>query len=93
MNRLLVSTPTFIRAAKRFLRKHPDQVESMRLTLSLMEMDVFQQKLRSHKLKGELEGRWACSAGYDVRIVFMIGVVADKEVIQLLSIGSHDEVY
>jgi len=93
MNRLLVSTPTFVRAAKRFLKKHPDQVESLRTTLSLMETDVFQAKLRSHKLRGELEGRWACSAGYDVRIVFTIGVVADKETVQLLSIGSHDEVY
>jgi len=51
MNRALISTPTFIRTAKRFLKKHPARVEAIRTTLSLMETYVFQPKLRSHKLK------------------------------------------
>lgn len=27
-------------------------------------------RLKTHKLKGKLAGSWACSAGYDLRIVF-----------------------
>ena len=93
MKRRLVSTPTFVRAAKRFLKKHPEQTESLGAILAMMEADLFQQKLRSHKLKGELEGRWACSGGYDLRIIFSIGLTDGEETIQLLSLGSHDEVY
>lgn len=93
MRRSLVTTTAFIRAAKRFLKKHPGQAESLSATLQEMEMDVFQTKLRTHKLKGDLEGRWSCNAGYDIRIVFSFGTHEGMETIQLLSLGSHDAVY
>lgn len=93
MKRELVGTTTFIRAAKKFLKKQPGQVDSLSATLQEMEADVFQTKLRAHKPKGDLEGRWACSAGYDLRIIFSFGVAPGAETIQLLSLGSHDEVY
>jgi mRNA-degrading endonuclease YafQ of YafQ-DinJ toxin-antitoxin module len=38
--------------------------------LVLLQNDAFDPELGSHKLKGELAGLWACSAGYDLRIVF-----------------------
>ncbi|MDO9580415.1 MAG: hypothetical protein Q7J06_07585 [Bacteroidales bacterium] len=44
---------------------------------------------------GKLSGSWACSAGYDLRIVFDF-VKAEKgsaDDILLLAIGAHDEVY
>jgi mRNA-degrading endonuclease YafQ of YafQ-DinJ toxin-antitoxin module len=50
-------------------------------------------RLGSHKLRGELAGLWACSAGYDLRIVFEIAMHEGKEVILLVSLGTHDEVY
>ncbi len=93
MKRELVSTTTFIRAAKKFLKKQPGQVDSLSATLQEMEADVFQTKLRAHKLKGDLEGRWSCSAGYDLGIIFSFGVAQNAETIQLLSLGTHDEVY
>ncbi len=37
-----------------------------------MHEDAFDARLASHKLKGDLVGFWACSAGYDLRIVFQI---------------------
>ena len=40
-----------------------------------------------------LAGLWACSAGYDLRIVFEIAKRNDEEVILLVSVGTHDEVY
>jgi mRNA-degrading endonuclease YafQ of YafQ-DinJ toxin-antitoxin module len=33
-------------------------------------LDAAHASLRTHKLRGSLAGCWACSAGYDLRIVF-----------------------
>jgi mRNA-degrading endonuclease YafQ of YafQ-DinJ toxin-antitoxin module len=93
MNRRLVRTPAFIRAAKRFLKRHPEAVDSLAITLAMMEDDVFHRRLRTHKLQGDLDGCWACSGGYDVRIVFRIISSSSNETIALLAVGTHDEVY
>ncbi|MCZ8047772.1 MAG: hypothetical protein O9290_14285 [Microcystis sp. LE19-41.2A] len=42
----------------------------MRETLDLLSVDPFQPRLRTHQLKGELKDSYACSVGYDLRIVF-----------------------
>jgi mRNA-degrading endonuclease YafQ of YafQ-DinJ toxin-antitoxin module len=55
--------------------------------------DPFQAKLRTHKLKGELKDSYACSAGYDLRIVFKFVEHENSSAILLESIGTHDEVY
>ncbi len=58
-------------------------------------MSLFAPQLETHKLKGKLSGSWACSAGYDLHIVFDF-VKAEKDTeddIFLLAIGTHDEVY
>jgi mRNA interferase YafQ len=44
-------------------------------------------------LKGELLGSSACSAGYDIRIVFQFVEHEGREAILLETLGSHDEVY
>jgi mRNA interferase YafQ len=64
-------------------------------TLSQMELDVFATSLNTHKLSGELSDLYACSCGYDCRIVFSIEKEkqTEKEVIILLNIGTHDDVY
>jgi mRNA interferase YafQ len=42
---------------------------------------------------GSLEGFWACSAGYDLRIIFRFVSREGKEAILLETIGTHEEVY
>jgi len=37
-----------------------------------MEQNVFANNLNTHKLSGELSELYACSCGYDCRIVFSI---------------------
>ena len=49
--------------------------------------------LKTHKRKGELAGSWACSAGYDLRILFEFVQHEGAEAILLHTIGTHDEVY
>jgi mRNA interferase YafQ len=71
----------------------PDSARSIRDTLVQLEIDAFNPRLRTHKLKGELSDRWSCSAGYDLRIVFRFVQQEGAESILLLSVGTHDEVY
>jgi addiction module RelE/StbE family toxin len=89
----LLFSPTFIRAAKRFVKKDLKLGENIRETLKLLETDIFQPVLKTHKLKGKLEGRWACSVTYDLRIIFKIVEFEKTEAVLLLTIGTHDEVY
>ncbi len=48
-------------------------------------------ELDAHKLKGRLEGKWSCSLGYDIRMVYEID--DDKKEIVVVAVGSHKEVY
>ena len=59
-----------------------------------MSVDVFAPPLETHKLSGRLTGALACSCGYDCRILFFLDTeVSGDEVIVLVDIGTHDEVY
>jgi mRNA-degrading endonuclease YafQ of YafQ-DinJ toxin-antitoxin module len=65
----------------------------LELTLELLASDAFHPQLKTHKLKGKLAGSWACSAGYDLRIVFQFVKHRGQEAILLEAVGTHDEVY
>lgn len=93
MRRLLLPSNAFVRAARRFARKHPSLASGLQLTLELLSEDAFNPQLKTHKLKGKLAGSWACSAGYDSRIVFQFVKHNGEEAILLEAIGTHDEVY
>jgi mRNA interferase YafQ len=78
---------------KRLGKKDRRAFAAIRGTLVMLQDDAFDERLGTHKLRGELAGFWACSAGYDLRIVFEIAKRNDSEVILLVSVGTHDEVY
>jgi mRNA-degrading endonuclease YafQ of YafQ-DinJ toxin-antitoxin module len=79
VRRLLLQLRTFVRAARRLVNKNPEIAPMLRAALESPAEDAFHAALKTHKLKGDLAGLWACSAGYDLRIVF--------------EFGTHDEVY
>lgn len=93
--RQLVSTPRFRRAFRKFVRRNRPLQQAIETTLERMEVDVFAANLSTHKLSGVLYGLWACSCGYDCRIIFSLerDEESGEEVIVLLDIGIHDEVY
>jgi mRNA-degrading endonuclease YafQ of YafQ-DinJ toxin-antitoxin module len=75
------------------LRKKPSLASDVQEALRLLENDAFHPYLRTHKLTGNLQGSLACSAGYDLRIVFSLIKHQGKEAILLETIGTHEEVY
>jgi mRNA-degrading endonuclease YafQ of YafQ-DinJ toxin-antitoxin module len=75
------------------LRKKPNLVDDVHTALTLLEHGPYHPSLRTHKLTGSLFGSWACSAGYDLRIIFSFVKHEGREAILLESIGTHDEVY
>ena len=93
MKHVLIRSTAFIRATKRQLRKNPGLKDGVLEALKLLEEDVYHPYLKTHKLTGILKGSWACSAGYDLRIIFSFVKHKGKEAILLETIGTHDEVY
>lgn len=45
------------------------------------------KELDAHKLKGKLQGKWSCSLGGDIRIVYEIDD-ENKEIV-VVAVGSH----
>ncbi len=93
MNRGVIRSTAFFRTATRVLKRSPDVAESLAETLQRLADDAFHPLLKTHKLKGNLAGAWACSVAYDFRIVFEFVQHDGTESVLLLSIGTHDEVY
>ncbi|HEV7670510.1 MAG TPA: hypothetical protein VGS22_18480 [Thermoanaerobaculia bacterium] len=93
MSRQLLHSTTFVRAARKVVEKDPRLAKGLIKALELLEEDAFHPSLRTHKLKGRLADRWACSAGYDLRILFRFVVHEEAEAILLLTVGGHEEVY
>jgi mRNA-degrading endonuclease YafQ of YafQ-DinJ toxin-antitoxin module len=93
MTRRLLRSSAFVRAARQVVRKDPRLAEDIRAALELLAEDAFHPQLQTHKLKGKLRGSWACSAGYDLRIVFEVLDYEGSEAVLLETVGTHDEVY
>jgi len=93
--KVLSWSPSFRRAYQKYIQRHPNESERIEQTLLKLVEDPFMQSLDTHKLKGVLTGLWACSVAYDCRIVFQFlsPPGSDEDIILLVDIGSHDEVY
>jgi mRNA-degrading endonuclease YafQ of YafQ-DinJ toxin-antitoxin module len=64
--------------------------KKLKKQFEIFREDVFDKRLRTHKLKGALGEYYAFSVSYSDRIVFRI---LDDGGVFLIDIGSHDEVY
>ena len=93
MRRVLLLSPGFTPAARRIVKKDPEIAPSIQAALDSLAEDAFQPALKTHKLKGGWKGSWACSAGYDLRIIFEFVQHEGAEAIQLQTVGTHDDVY
>ncbi|MEL6437671.1 MAG: type II toxin-antitoxin system mRNA interferase toxin, RelE/StbE family [Cyanobacteria bacterium J06621_8] len=93
MKFILLRSSAFVRNARKIIKRNPQLAQNIQETLELLALDPFQSRLKTHKLKGELKDSYACSAGYDLRIVFKFVEYEQTSAILLESIGTHDEVY
>ena len=93
MRRDLLKSPAFVRDLRSWLKSHPETATGLEATLELLSADSAHPSLHTHKLRGTLSGCWACSAGYDLRVVFEYVTNEKSEAILLQSLGTHDQVY
>ena len=93
MKRKFLRSSAFINSAKKMVKKDTEVAKEISNTLELLAADAYDTRLKTHKLQGKLKGKLACSAGYNLRIVFKIVSINNSEVILLEAIGTHEEVY
>jgi mRNA interferase YafQ len=94
MRRLVWGT-SFRKAFKRTTGPSPTLKDKIFRTLQRLAENPFDARLKTHKLSGRLRGLWACWVEYDCRIVFAFkpDPAGGEQLILLVDIGTHDEVY
>ncbi|HED03411.1 MAG TPA: type II toxin-antitoxin system mRNA interferase toxin, RelE/StbE family [Candidatus Fraserbacteria bacterium] len=93
--RKLIWSKTFVRTLRRALRRQLEISHQVEEVLRILLKDPFTPQLKTHRLKGKLRDSWACSVGYDLRLIFdFVKQEEGKEDdIFLIEIGRHEEVY
>jgi mRNA-degrading endonuclease YafQ of YafQ-DinJ toxin-antitoxin module len=80
-------------ASTRFLRKakklREPQASMLRAVLRRFATDPRDPLLRTHKLKGDLDGYWSISVDDDLRVLLRW----DGDDAFLVNLGSHDQVF
>ena len=84
----IIFKKNFVKQYKKLKKADQKCIEK---TLLLFEKNPTDIRLKNHALKGRLEGKNAISARYDLRIIFSIE--GDYIVVNLLAVGSHNQVY
>lgn len=87
----LIYPDSYIKRAKKFLRKHPEIHNQYRKTLELLELDPYHPSLRLHGLERRLKGLSSVSINMSYRIVLELEI-KDEEII-LVNVGDQDHVY
>lgn len=70
---------------KRFL--NDKKLDQLRAKLVIFKSDPFDSRIKTHKLKGNLNEYWSFSISFSDRILFRF---IDKETVFFIDIGSHD---
>jgi mRNA-degrading endonuclease YafQ of YafQ-DinJ toxin-antitoxin module len=87
----ILYTDSYLKRARKFIKKHPDLISQYEKTLKILEINPFHPSLRLHKLQGRLSQLYSVSINisYRMTIIFMI---EDDKIIPI-DLGSHEEVY
>jgi len=87
--RAVITTVRFENRLTTFLRRHPEFMSETQATMQRIASDPYASPLRTHRLKGVLEGCLASRLSREYRIVLLL----EPERIVFLDIGTHDDVY
>jgi mRNA-degrading endonuclease YafQ of YafQ-DinJ toxin-antitoxin module len=83
--------PAFEKRWLKYLRGLTEkQKEHLRERLAIFKEDIFDKRLRTHRLKGNLKHYYAFSISFSDRIVFRI---IEDEAVYFIEIGGHDVCY
>ena len=91
MSYRLIYPDSYLKRAKKFLKKHPEIRSQYQKTLELLELNPHHPSLRLHRLQGRLAALSSVSINMSYRIVLEI-LIQDSDII-LIDIGHHDQVY
>ncbi len=80
----LLYSSYFKKSLKKFTSKEQNLI---RKKLRLFLQEPASSQLKTHKLKGKLEGYWSFSINYHLRILFEF---IDDESVGLIDIGTHE---
>ena len=86
----IIYPESYIRRARKFLKRHPDLARQYQKTLELLEINPFHPSLRLHPLKGRLAGLHGVSINISFRIT--LELIIRKQEIILVNVGTHEEV-
>jgi mRNA-degrading endonuclease YafQ of YafQ-DinJ toxin-antitoxin module len=87
----IIYTETYIKRAKKSIKKHPEIISQYKKTLELIEINIFHPSLCLHKLKGRLSDLYSVSISisYGICIDFIIR----EDTVIPIDTGKHDDVY
>lgn len=81
--RIIKYSPTFLKSLKKFPKS---QIKFLDKKEKIFRKNIFDKRLKTHKLRGELSEFYSFSVSYHWRIVFHF---EDKDIIVLDNIGTH----
>lgn len=87
----ILYTESYIRRARRFIKRHPEVVGQYEKTLKLLESNPSHPSLRIHRLGGKLSSLYSVSINVTYRITLEF-LIQDDTIIPI-NVGTHDEVY
>jgi addiction module RelE/StbE family toxin len=91
MSYRLIYPHSYLKRARKFLKKHPEIISQYQKTLELLELNPHHPSLRLHRLQGRLASLSSVSINMSYRIVLEI-LIQDSDII-LIDVGHHDQVY
>ena len=77
--------------AIKFFKKHKDLYPQYKKTIEILSQNPYHPSLRLHKLQGKLSDFHSISINMKYRIV--LDLIIKNDVVILIDIGSHNDVY
>jgi mRNA-degrading endonuclease YafQ of YafQ-DinJ toxin-antitoxin module len=87
----IIYTNGYLKRAAKFIKRHPQPLPQYEKTLKLLELSPLHPSLRLHRLGGTLQELHSVSINFSYRIT--LDFFLEDEMIVLVNVGSHDEVY
>lgn len=87
----IIYTHSYLKRAAKFIKRHPELLPQYEKTLKLLELNPSHPSLRRHRLGGALRELHSVSINISYRTT--LEFFFEDEMIVLVNVGSHDEVY